>query len=103
MDRNERPLPIFVNPFALWTKLALQFWGFGQPAERTDAPRNRVAVAVIPANDVPSPAAPARQPAGDNPRRPARRTQKAAKRAARLSKAGRSNARRTSVRKKRKA
>ena len=54
---SKRPLPLFVNPFALWTRLAFQIWGLGESARPANAPANPVAVAVIPANDAPPPSA----------------------------------------------
>lgn len=54
MDRNrEKPLPLFINPFAAWTELALRMWGFGRSGERVSIPAKPVAVAVIPSGDAP--------------------------------------------------
>ena len=68
MDRNrEKPPPVFINPFAAWTELALRMWGFGRSGERVSVPARPVAVAVIPSSDAPETAK----------RKPAKRAPKA--------------------------
>lgn len=102
MDRNrEKRLPVFINPFAAWTELALRMWGFGRSDERPSVPANPVAVAVIPASDAPAPSAPrvsasaAAKPESKVGRKPAKRSAKAAKSA--RSSAGRTGRRRPST------
>jgi hypothetical protein len=52
--KPQKPSSLFANPFALWTELALKFWGVG----KSPAPEKQVAVAVIPTSDAqPSPPA----------------------------------------------
>lgn len=101
MDRNrEKRLPVFINPFAAWTELALRMWGFGRSDERPSVPANPVAVAVIPASDAPAPSAPrvsasAAKPESKVGRKPAKRSAKAAKSS--RSSAGRTGRRRPST------
>jgi hypothetical protein len=81
---SEKPLRLFVNPFALWTQLALKtgeaMWASAHAAAvRTNSPR----VAVIPTADAPAPKAqaPAEQHAATlrQPKAPVRRASKAAR------------------------
>jgi hypothetical protein len=67
---SERPLRLFVNPFTMWTQLALKtgeaMWASAHAAAvRANAPTNSPRVAVIPTADAPAPKAqaPAAQPA----------------------------------------
>jgi hypothetical protein len=60
MSRDpEKPASPFVNPFALWTELAMRMWGFGRAGPR-EAPPAKPVVAVIPSHDE---APPRRKPA----------------------------------------
>jgi hypothetical protein len=67
---SERPLRLFINPFTMWTQLALKageaMWASAHAAAvRANAPTNSPKVAVIPTEDAPPPKtlAPAAQPA----------------------------------------
>jgi hypothetical protein len=69
---SEKPLRLFVNPFALWTQFAFKtsevLWAAMRTgAERADAPK----VAVIPAADAPARKADTPVPAADAPARKA--------------------------------
>lgn len=55
---SERPLRLFVNPFTMWTQLALKtgaaMWASAHAAAvRANAPANSPRVAVIPTADAP--------------------------------------------------
>jgi hypothetical protein len=59
---SERPLRLFVNPFTMWTQLALKtgeaMWASAHAAAvRANAPMNSPRVAVIPTADAPAPKA----------------------------------------------
>ncbi len=67
---SERPLRLFVNPFTMWTQLALKtgeaMWASAHAAAvRANAPTNSPRVAVIPTADAPArkAQAPAARPA----------------------------------------
>jgi len=68
---SERPLRLFVNPFTMWTQLALKtgeaMWATAHAAAvRANAPTNSPRVAVIPTAEAPAPKAaqaPTAQPA----------------------------------------
>ena len=56
---SEKPLRLFVNPFAMWTQLALKtaeaMWASAHAAAvRANAPANSPRVAVIPTADAPA-------------------------------------------------
>ena len=63
---SEKPLRLFVNPFTMWTQLALKtgeaMWASAHAAAvRANAPANSPRVAVIPTADAPAPKAPVRR------------------------------------------
>jgi hypothetical protein len=75
---SEKPLRLFVNPFTMWTQLALKtgeaMWASAHAAAvRANAPANSPRVAVIPTADAPGPNAhpPAVQPAARPAAKPA--------------------------------
>jgi hypothetical protein len=91
--KSEKPLRLFVNPFATWTDLALKTGQAMLATAQAAAARSNVAanVAVIPTADAPAPTARAEAPrdaevavlpAADAPRKaraPARQSSKAAR------------------------
>ena len=77
---SERPLRLFVNPFTMWTQLALKtgeaMWASAHAAAvRANSPR----VAVIPTADAPAPKAPAPAAALRKARASVRQASKAAR------------------------
>jgi hypothetical protein len=80
---SERPLRLFVNPFTMWTQLALKtgeaMWASAHAAAvRANAPMNSPRVAVIPTADAPAPKARAAA-ALRKAKAPVRQTSKAAR------------------------
>jgi hypothetical protein len=72
-SKPERPLRLFVNPFAIWTDLALKtgqaMWSsYAAAARPSAAPR----IAVIPTADAPAPKLDAPAPSAHRSPRPAR-------------------------------
>jgi hypothetical protein len=98
--KSEKPLRLFVNPFTIWTDLALKtgevmLASAHAAAARANAPK----VAVIPTADAPPPKAQA--PAAEKAQAPAAEpVRHAAKPAKHISKAARFKAARTKVRSK---
>ena len=84
--KSQKPSSLFATPFSLWTEYAFKLWGFGNPAARSNASENKVAVAVIPTQDVqPPPPPPKVARAYSDPKRlkPKARTKSKSKRARR--------------------